>query len=83
MVPQNDIFNLEPVIIEQLKSYLSTNPQFTRIYGIFGKSDNWKSFTRRCRKVLKQLKKNFILSVSDFSKESLKTIIPKLISQTK
>ncbi|MHA2405248.1 MAG: tRNA guanosine(15) transglycosylase TgtA [Candidatus Hermodarchaeia archaeon] len=83
MVPQNDIFNLESVIIEQLKSYLSSNPQFNRIYGIFGQSDNWKSFTRRCRQLFKQLKKNFILSTSDFSKESLNTIIPKLISKIK
>jgi predicted RNA-binding protein len=83
LVPQIEIFQIESVIIEQLGSYLSTNPQFTNIFGIFGKSDNWKSFTRRCRKLLKQLKKNFTLSTSDFSKESLNTIIPKLISKIK
>ena len=81
MVPQTDIFKFEPMIIEQLKSYLSTNPQFTRIFGIFGKSNNWKSFTRSCRQILKQLKKNFILSSTDFSKKSLNTIITNQISE--
>lgn len=83
MIPQNEIFNFESVIFEQLESYLSANPQFTRIYGIFGKTSNWKSFTRICRQLLKQLKTNFILSTSDFSKESLNKIIPKLISKIK
>ena len=81
MVPQINMFEIESDIIEQLKSYISKNPQFIRIYGIFGNSDSWRAFTRRCRQILKQLKKNFILTSTDFSKESLNNVIMKLTSE--
>ncbi len=81
VVPQSDLIELDSTIIEQLRVYLSKHPQYTQVFGIFGKSKNWQSFKRRCEKTLKQLKKKFTLSTTDFSKKSMKPIITKIIHE--
>ncbi len=78
VVPQSDVIELDSTIIEQIRSYLIEHLQYTQIFGIFGQSPNWQSLTRRCRQMLKQLKKNFMLSTTDFSKKSLKSTISKI-----
>jgi 7-cyano-7-deazaguanine tRNA-ribosyltransferase len=77
VVPQTDLFEIDSTIIKQLRGYLSTHQQYTQIIGIFEKSKKWQSFTRKCRRMLTTLKRDFRLFTTDFSKNSLKSIILK------
>ncbi len=78
VVPQTDLANLDYSIIAQLKSYLTENLQYIQIFGLFGQSAFWQSFKRRCKQMLKQFQKKFMLSTTDFSSKSLKTLISKI-----
>jgi 7-cyano-7-deazaguanine tRNA-ribosyltransferase len=77
VVPQSDLFEIDSTIIKQLRGYLSMHQQYTQIIGIFEKSRKWQSFTRKCRRMLSALKRDFKLFTTDFSKTSLKSIISK------
>jgi len=77
VIPQSDLLELDSTIIEQLRQYLLEHIQYKQIFGIFGQADNWQCFTRRCRQMLRQLEKKFMLSTTDFSKKSLRAIISK------
>ncbi len=83
VTPSSHLVEFNPTVLDQLNVFLVNNPQYSQIFGIFSRIVNWKSFQRGSTQLLKQQKKKYNFSTTDFSKESLKRIVSKIALELK
>ncbi|MFX1301446.1 MAG: tRNA guanosine(15) transglycosylase TgtA [Promethearchaeota archaeon] len=76
--PKTNLIKDQNPLVEQISQYVTRNRQYNKFYAIFNSTENWFSFSRRCKRVFKKLEKELNTSHTDFSFKSLKNTITKL-----
>jgi 7-cyano-7-deazaguanine tRNA-ribosyltransferase len=73
-IPESILIKNQPRVLEQLKNYLLRNSQYTRIFAMFLSTEYWHTYSRQCRRMLKELEKECKIFHTDFSNQSIKKL---------
>ncbi|MFW9830246.1 MAG: tRNA guanosine(15) transglycosylase TgtA [Candidatus Thorarchaeota archaeon] len=65
-------------LLKQLFRYIQHNQQYSNVYGLFQPNTYWRTFSNRCRKKFEKIGKTCLFFQTDFTTESLKTIVEKI-----